>query len=126
MFLFIYTETLKFIKITYKKKPRYLVDPEGDYIIKMENKEYRIVEYHNEFKIQLKEIVKVSSGYLWWKKYHDNIVWRDLGENGNLSLRLASKYNYYSYYIPPQFYSTIEEAQVKLETFKKGVIYHYM
>ena len=27
-------ENLRFIKIIYKKKPRFLVDPEGDYIIK--------------------------------------------------------------------------------------------
>jgi hypothetical protein len=86
--------------------------------------EFRIVEFStNRFRIEIKDVEKIKSGYLWWRKTEEIIKWRKIDNKG-------------FYLVHTRFFSNIENEMPEFETFEEAknkvlelqhiIKYHYL
>jgi len=74
---------------------------------------YRIKEFDNKFTVQCE--YEETTGYLWWKK--TKIEWHNSNEFGYPVTHLLP-------WPSMKPFNSLEEAKAKIDSFKKGVIYH--
>ncbi len=83
--------------------------------------EYRVKEFLGCFDIQKKEVRKVTTGYLWWKKTKEVTTWNYIDKWGNSIWNIDGYSN--DYYQLQSFYD-LETAISTLNKILEGNKYH--
>ena len=90
------------------------------------SEEYRIIEWNKTFRVQKKRTIDDTTGYLWWKKKKDRVIWNDLTEDGKVNVKyvLEDDGNWHRRTIPYKIYPALYDARIAAENFEKGEIIH--
>ena len=87
--------------------------------------DFRVREYDGIFEIQRKEIKKVTTGCLWWKKTKEEINWKFVDKWGNCLRAIYGYVSVNNYYEKINSFTDLQSAFDKIDVMIAGAKYHY-
>ena len=103
------------------------LDKNGNAVLySVSGSDYRVEEYDGTFQIQRKEVIKKTTGYLWWKKTTKETKWKYVDKWGKCLFFITCGYIYHDNYdqkIKP--FTDLKSAFDKIDIMVKGINYHY-
>lgn len=87
--------------------------------------DFRVREYDGIFEIQRKEIKKVTTGCLWWKKTKEETNWKFVDKWGNCLWAIYGYMSVNNYHEKINSFTDLQSAFDKIDVMIAGAKYHY-